>query len=80
VVAVAPGSASTLREVAARMLPVAEGIPEMLSPVLLAIPGELFAAYRAEVLGESYFRRAGGGRMPGGSRVRTSAMWDAMER
>jgi glucosamine--fructose-6-phosphate aminotransferase (isomerizing) len=80
VVAVAPGSASTLREVAARKLPVAEGIPEMLSPVLLAIPSELFAAYRAEVLGESYFRRAGGGRMPGGSRVRTSAMWDAMER
>jgi glutamine---fructose-6-phosphate transaminase (isomerizing) len=79
-VAVAPGSAATLREVTARTLPLAEGVPEMLSPVLAAIPGALFAAYRAEVLGESYFRRAGGGRTPGINRVRTSAMWDAIER
>ena len=80
VVAVAPGSAATLRAVAAHTLPLAEGVPEMLSPVLAAIPGALFAAYRAEVLGESYFRRAGGGRTPGINRVRTSAMWDAIER
>jgi glutamine---fructose-6-phosphate transaminase (isomerizing) len=80
VVAVAPASASSLRVVAPRLLPLAEGVPEMFSPLLAAIPGALFAAYRAEVLGEPFFRPAGGGRAPGISRVRTSEMWDAIER
>ena len=80
VVAVAPASASTLREVATHLLPLAEGVPEMFSPLLAAIPGELFAAYRAEILGEPFFRPSGGGRAPGINRVRTSAMWDAIER
>jgi glucosamine--fructose-6-phosphate aminotransferase (isomerizing) len=80
VVAVAPASASTLRDVATHRLPLAEGVPEMFSPLLAAIPGELFAAYRAEVLGEPFFRPSGGGRAPGINRVRTSEMWDAIER
>ena len=80
VVAVAPGSASTLREVAARLLPLPEGVPEVFSPLVAAIPGELFAAYRAEVLGEPFFRQAGGGRAPGINRVRSSEMWDAIQR
>jgi glutamine---fructose-6-phosphate transaminase (isomerizing) len=80
VVAVAPGSAATLRDVAARMLPLAEGVPEMFSPLVAAMPGELFAAYRAEILGEPFFRRADGVRTPGINRVRTSAMRDAIER
>ena len=78
--AVAPASASSLREVAPRLLPLAEGVPEMFSPLLAAIPGALFAAYRAEVLGEPFFRPAGGVRASGINRVRTSAMWDAIER
>ena len=80
VVAVAPASASTLREVATHLLPLAEGVPEVFSPLLAAIPGELFAAYRAEVLGEPFFRPSGGVRAPGINRVRTSEMWDAIER
>jgi glutamine---fructose-6-phosphate transaminase (isomerizing) len=80
VVAVAPASASRLREVAPRLLPLAEGVPEMFSPVVAAIPGALFAAYRAEVLGEPFFRPSGGGRAPGINRVRTSETWDAIQR
>jgi glucosamine--fructose-6-phosphate aminotransferase (isomerizing) len=80
VVAVAPASASTLCGVAARVLPLAEGVPEVFSPLVAAIPGELFAAYRAEVLGEPFFRAAGGGRAPGINRVRTSETWGAIER
>ena len=79
VVAVAPASASALREVAARRLSLAEGVPEMFSPLLAAIPGALFAAYRAEALGEPFFRPAGGVRASGINRVRTSEMWDAIE-
>jgi glucosamine--fructose-6-phosphate aminotransferase (isomerizing) len=80
VVAVAPASASTLCGVATRVLPLAEGVREVFSPLLLAIPGALFAAYRAEVLGEPFFRPAGGGRAPGINRVRTSETWGAIER
>jgi glutamine---fructose-6-phosphate transaminase (isomerizing) len=76
VVAVAPASVPALGELASRMLPLAEGVPEMFSPLVAAIPGTLFAAYRAEVLGEPFFRAAGGGREPGLSRVRTSDTWD----
>ena len=82
VVAIAPASlsVSTLREVAARVLPLAEGVPEMFSPLIAAIPGELFAAYRAEFLGEPFFRPPGGGREPGVNRVRTSEMWETIRR
>jgi glucosamine--fructose-6-phosphate aminotransferase (isomerizing) len=79
VVALAPASASALREVVPRLLPLAEGVPEVFSPLLAAIPGALFAAYRAEVLREPFFRPAGGGRASGINRVRTSEMWDAIE-
>ena len=80
VVAVAPASASTLREAATHLLPLAEDVPEVFSPLLAAIPGELFAAYRAEGLGEPLFRPSGGVRAPGINRVRTSETWDAIER
>jgi glucosamine--fructose-6-phosphate aminotransferase (isomerizing) len=52
----------------------------MFSPLIAAIPGALFAAYRAEVLGEPFFRPSGAGRPPGINRVRTSEMWDAIQR
>jgi glucosamine--fructose-6-phosphate aminotransferase (isomerizing) len=80
VVAVAPVSAARLGEVGVRVLPLAEGVSEMFSPVCAALPGALFAAYRAEVLGEPFFRASGGMRVPGLSRVRTSETWDAIER
>ncbi len=57
-------------------LPVAGGLPEMFQSLLSFIPGSLFAAYRAERLGEPYFRDFGGGRSKEGgggiSRIRTS--------
>jgi glucosamine--fructose-6-phosphate aminotransferase (isomerizing) len=50
--------------------------PEIFAPLVASIPLMLFAAYRAELLGEPYFRAFGGGRsIEGGggiSRIRTS--------
>lgn len=50
--------------------------PEVFSPLVAAIPGMLFAAHRAALLGEPYFRAFGGGRSieggGGASRIRTS--------
>lgn len=52
--------------------------PEVFAPLLACIPGMLFASYRAELLGEPYFRAFGGGRSieDGGgiSRIRTSTL------
>ncbi len=49
---------------------------ECFSPLLTCLPGTLFAAYRAQLLGEPYFRGFGGGRsVEGGggiSRIRDS--------
>jgi glutamine---fructose-6-phosphate transaminase (isomerizing) len=78
VVSVAPAAASTLHDLAARRLPLADGVAEPLSPVIAAIPGALFAAYRAEVLGEPFFRANGAGRAPGINRVRTSEMLETL--
>jgi len=53
---------------------------EMFSPLVTQIPGELFAAYRAEVINEPFFRGFGGGRSTEGgggiSRIRTSDNWE----
>ncbi len=50
----------------------------MFSPLVATIPGELFAAYRAEAIGEPFFRSFGGGRSQSGgggiSRIRTSEL------
>jgi glutamine---fructose-6-phosphate transaminase (isomerizing) len=54
-------------------------IRECFSPLLTSLPGALFAAYRAELLAEPYFRSFGGGRsVEGGggiSRIQSSAQW-----
>jgi len=46
-----------------------EGIPEMFSPLIAAIPAEMYAAHRAAAIGETYFRVGLGGDV---SRIRTS--------
>lgn len=55
-------------------------VSEMFSALVTQIPGELFSAYRAELLGEKFFRDFGGGRdVEGGggiSRIRTSDTWE----
>ncbi len=54
--------------------------PEVFAPLLSAIPAMLFAAERAALLGEPYFRAFGGGRSiehgGGISRIRTSELVD----
>jgi glucosamine--fructose-6-phosphate aminotransferase (isomerizing) len=76
VVAVAPASATFLHKTAYRSLPLTEGVREMFSPIVATVPGELFAAYRSEVVHEPFFRNFGGGRSTEGgggiSRIRTS--------
>jgi glucosamine--fructose-6-phosphate aminotransferase (isomerizing) len=51
----------------------------LFSPLITAIPGELFSAYRSDILDEPFFRNFGGGRsIEGGggiSRIRESEMW-----
>lgn len=58
-------------------------IPEMFSALVTQVPGELFAAYRAEVIGEPFFRNFEGGRsIEGGggiSRIRTSEVWESWQ-
>ena len=79
VFAIAPSSAADLIKNAAHHFPIPP-VQEMFSPILTAIPGELFAAYRAEVLQEPFFRNFAGGRnIEGGggiSRIRTSETWE----
>jgi glutamine---fructose-6-phosphate transaminase (isomerizing) len=76
--AVAPASLTQLTQNVDRVLPFAEDVPEMFSPLVACIPGELFAAYRAEVIGEPFFRNFEGGRSQedggGISRIRTSEL------
>jgi len=59
-------------------LPAPGDIPEFFSSLIYCLPGALFAAYRAELLCEPYFRAFGGGRNPeeggGLSRIQTSRM------
>lgn len=62
VVVIAPHNIKEFRPFSEVSLPLPEGVREMFSPLLAAIPGELFAAYRAEATGEAYFRGFSGPR------------------
>jgi glucosamine--fructose-6-phosphate aminotransferase (isomerizing) len=72
VIEVAPATAEALPD-----LPFAP-MPEVYTPLVACIPVMLFAAHRAALLGEPYFRGFGGGRsIEGGggiSRIRTSEL------
>lgn len=80
IAAVVPASATGVIAQADIVLPLAEGMREMFSPVITAIPGSLFAAYRSDNIGEPFFRGFGGGRSEenggGISRIRTSKVID----
>jgi glucosamine--fructose-6-phosphate aminotransferase (isomerizing) len=62
--------------VTAGLLPTAQPLRECFSPLVLCIPAALYAAARADLLNEPYFRAFEGGRSPEGgggiSRIRTS--------
>lgn len=76
VAAVVPNSAQVIAEKADVVMPLAEGVKEIFSPIISAIPGSLFAAYRSDVISQPFFRNFGGGRSQEGgggiSRIRTS--------
>jgi len=79
VAVISPKSASGLIKHADYHFPIPL-VREMFSPLIAAIPGELFAAYRAEFINEPYFRNFSGGRSTeeggGISRIRTSETWE----
>ena len=83
VAAVVPASAVSITSQAACTLALPEGLREAFSPVISAIPASLFAANRAEGIGEPFFRAFGGGRSPEGgggiSRIRTSQLLNGLE-
>jgi len=62
------------------LFPLVGSIRECFSPLLTGLPGMLFAAYRAQLLGEPYFRDFGGGRSREGgggiARIRDSHRLD----
>jgi glucosamine--fructose-6-phosphate aminotransferase (isomerizing) len=78
VVIITPPENEVLYEIGDSVLGIAAGVREVFSPLITAIPGELFAAYRADVIAEPFFRDFRGGRSieEGGgiSRIRTSEM------
>ena len=78
-VAVCPPDAARLVAAVNTTLPLVKGVREMFTPLVAFIPCALFAAYRAEVIGETFFRGFGAGRsLEGGggiSRIRTSELW-----
>lgn len=81
VASVAPAGLSALNEKVDRALLLPDGVREMFSPLISCIPGELFAAYRADLVGEPYFRGFSGGRSQEGgggiSRIRTSELLES---
>lgn len=78
VVAIVPGSDRQAVNQVDFVLPLADGMPEVFAPLVAAIPGELFAAHRADLIGETFFRGFGGGRSVegggGASRIRTGQL------
>jgi glucosamine--fructose-6-phosphate aminotransferase (isomerizing) len=76
VVVITPAGKCKLFPEAAVKLPFEDGVPEMFQALLTMLPGSIFAAYRAELLAEPYFRDFAGGRSKEGgggiSRIRSS--------
>lgn len=83
VAVICPKTAGDLIEKADAALTFAP-VSEMFSPLVTQIPGELFAAYRAEVIGEPFFRGFSGGRSTEGgggiSRIRSSDVWESWQK
>lgn len=76
VAVVTPASAGLPIPADGVLLPLAEPVREMFTPIISSIPASLYAAHRAEIIAEPYFRDFKGGRsVEGGggiSRIRTS--------
>ena len=76
VAVITPAGKGNLFPEAAVKLPFTDGVPEMFQALLTMLPGSIFAAYRAELLSEPYFRDFAGGRSKEGgggiNRIRSS--------
>jgi glucosamine--fructose-6-phosphate aminotransferase (isomerizing) len=78
VVAVVPEGDTAIAAGADWVLPVAGDVPEIFSPMVYALAGELFSAYLSDVIGEPPFRRFHGVYADGGNTIRTSAVLDTL--
>jgi glucosamine--fructose-6-phosphate aminotransferase (isomerizing) len=82
--AVVPSNESEIALLAEAVLPVYGGQREAFSPLVCGLPGMLFSDFRAQVMGEQYFRAFGGGRSAEGgggiSRIRTSVIQEELQR
>lgn len=78
--AILPNSEVGIREQVDTVLPVMGDVRECFYPIVASIPGEIFAAERADAIGAEYFRAFGGGREmenePRTSSIYTSGMLD----
>ena len=83
VAAIVPQGESAISAQAEAVLAVQAQVREAFSPLLYDLAGMLFADYRAQLVGERYFRNFGGGRsVEGGggiSRIRTSVIQEEIE-
>ncbi len=81
---VATEDATEIRGYVKTLLPIPRAVPERYAAIVYSIPGELFAAARAQALGAPYFRNFEGGRRPdwadGASQIRSSHMITELKR
>jgi glutamine---fructose-6-phosphate transaminase (isomerizing) len=59
-------------------LPVVGSVPEIFSPMVYAVAGELFSAHLSEVIGEPPFRRFHGVYQDGGNTIKSSAVIESV--
>jgi glucosamine--fructose-6-phosphate aminotransferase (isomerizing) len=78
VVAVVPEGDQAVAGAADWVLPVIGPVPEIFTPLVYAVAGELFAAELSDVVGEPPFRRFSGAYEPGNT-IQTSVVVDSVE-
>jgi glutamine---fructose-6-phosphate transaminase (isomerizing) len=77
IVAVVPEGDQAIAGGADWVLPVVGQVPEIFTPMVYAVAGELFAAQLSDVVGEPPFRRFSGA-YQGGNTIQTSAVVDSV--
>jgi glucosamine--fructose-6-phosphate aminotransferase (isomerizing) len=78
VVAVVPEGDQAIGPQADWTLPVVGDVPEIFSPMVYAVAGELFSAHLSEAIGEPPFRRFHGIYQDGGNTIKSSAVIDSL--
>jgi len=78
IVAVVPQGDTVIGSEADWTLPVVGEVPEIFSPMVYAVAGELFSAHLSELIGEPPFRRFDGVYQEGGNSIKSSAVIDTL--